>query len=91
MQSLPPAHRGLLEFLDGARADWMALRIGEWQGLQKVYPATAAMYEVVEEIDAPRGSFTIDEEGRQRISFAGLTKDASSARLLILRKKAPTA
>ena len=88
MQSLPPEKRGLLEFLNAAQADWMALRVGEWKGLQKVYPQSAALYEVVEEIDAPAGSFSVDPEGRQRISFAGLVKDASSARLLILRKKA---
>ena len=88
MQSLPPEKRGLLEFLNAAQADWMALRVGEWKGLQKVYPQSAALYEVVEEIDAPAGSFTVDPEGRQRIEFAGLVKDASSARLLILRKKA---
>ena len=46
MQSLPPAKRGLLEFLDAAKADWMALRIGEWRGLQKVYPQTAGLYKV---------------------------------------------
>ena len=44
---------------------------------------------VVEEIVAPPGTFTTDADGRQRIEFAGLVKDASSARLLLLRRVNP--
>lgn len=88
MQSLPPERRGLLDFLETAQADWMVLRVAEWEALQRASPATAALYEVVEAIDSPSGTILFDDEGRQRIAFANLVKDASSGRLLILRRAA---
>lgn len=87
MQSLPPGHRSLLEFLNAAKADWMALRVDEWSGFRRAFYSTAELYDVVEAIESPPGTIVLDDEGRQRIAFAGLVKDASSARLLILRKR----
>lgn len=87
MRSLPPDHRGVLEFVAVADADWMALRIGEWTGLQRAFPAVAGRYEVVERFRAPEGSVVRDADGRLRITFLGLTKDASSAELLLLRRR----
>jgi hypothetical protein len=87
MQELPPERRGVLDFFDAAKADWMALRTAEWAGLQRVYPETAALYEVVETISAPPGTVTIDGEGRRRISFMGLIKDASSSELILVRRR----
>lgn len=86
MNDLPPEQRGLLDFLAAADADWMVLRPGEWAGLRRVFPETAARYEVVERIEAPPGSYFIDPAGRQRIQFGGVVKDASSASMLLLRR-----
>ena len=89
MQSLPAEHRGVLDFFAAADADWMALRTPEWRGLQREFADVAARYEVVETITAPSGSVTTDAEGRPRIVFMGLSKDASSAEILLLRKRTP--
>jgi hypothetical protein len=86
MQQLPPDHRTIIDFLDAVQADWLALRPAEWAGLQKLYPATAARYEVVDTVQSPPGSIVFDDEGRPRIDFAGYRKDASSWQIMILHK-----
>jgi hypothetical protein len=86
MQQLPPDHRSIIDFLDRVQADWMALRPAEWTGLQKLYPATASRYEVVDQVQSPDGSIVFDGEGRPRIEFAGYVKDASSWQIVILHR-----
>ncbi|GAC1663638.1 MAG: hypothetical protein NVS9B8_02970 [Candidatus Limnocylindrales bacterium] len=86
MQQLPPEHRTIIDFLDKVQADWLALRPAEWAGLQADHPATAAHYEVVDEVQSPAGSIVFDDEGRPRIEFTGYRKDASSWQILILHK-----
>ncbi|HEX2755316.1 MAG TPA: hypothetical protein VHM48_07630 [Candidatus Limnocylindrales bacterium] len=86
MQSLPPDHKTIIDFLDVVQADWMALRTAEWQGLQQDYPATAARYDVVDQVESPPGSIAFDADGRPRIEFAGYAKDASSWQIVILHR-----
>jgi len=89
MHGLPPDHRGVLDFFAAADADWMALRTAEWNGLQLVFPDVAARYELVETISAAPGTVERDAEGRPRIAFMGLSKDASSSEILLVRKRQP--
>ena len=86
MQALPKDHRSIIDFLDAVEADWLALRPAEWDGLQALYPATAARYDLVDTVSSPDGSIIFDDEERPRIDFAGYRKDASSWRILILHK-----
>jgi hypothetical protein len=86
MQSLPPDHKTIIDFLDAVHADWLALRPAEWTGFQKLYPAGAATYDLVDTVQSPAGSIVFDAEGRPRIEFAGYRKDASSWQIVILHK-----
>ncbi len=86
MQALPKDHRTIIDFLDAVEADWLALRPAEWEGLQALYPATAARYDLVDTVSSPDGSIVFDDEERPRIDFAGYRKDASSWQILILHK-----
>ena len=86
MQALPPEHRTIIDFLDKVQADWLALRPAEWAGLQRLYPATAARYDLVDTVSSPPGSIVFDDQARPRITFAGYAKDASSWRILVLHK-----
>jgi len=86
MQSLPPNHNTIIDFLDAVHSDWLALRPAEWTGFQKLYPASAAAYDLVDTVQSPAGSIVFDAEGRPRIEFAGYRKDASSWQIVILHK-----
>jgi len=86
MQSLRPGHTSIIDFLDRVQADWMALRPAEWAGLQQEFPATAARYDVVNDVRSPPGSIVFDDEGRPRIDVAGYRKDASSWQILVLHR-----
>ena len=86
MQSLPPDHKSIIDFLNAVQTDWMALRPAEWAFVQKSYPTTAARYDVVDRVESPPGSIIFDDEGRPRIAFAGYVKDASSWQIVILHK-----
>ena len=86
MQSLPPDHRSIIDFLNAVQADWLALRPAEWVGLQRDDPETGAEYDLVDTVQSPPGSIVFDDEGRPRIDFAGYRKDASSWQILILHK-----
>jgi hypothetical protein len=86
IQALPPDRRGIEAMIDALQPDWLASRPDEWEGLQGLYPATAARYDLVETVASPDGSIEFDEEGRPRVEFWGYRKDASSWKILILHR-----
>jgi hypothetical protein len=84
--ALPRDQRTIFDFLDAVEADWLALRPAEWAGLEVLYPATAARYELVDTVSSPDGSIVFDPRGRPRMDFSGYRKDASTWRILILHR-----
>ena len=84
LAALPANRRGIEDMIDALQPNWAALRPDEWAGIQALYPATAARYDLVETVTSPEGSILFDSEGRPRIEFWGYVKDASSWKILVL-------